>query len=1107
MSESTHNAGIRIGGDAKGAVEAAKQTTDGLKALEEQGKKTGEQAKRNAEESRRFVERLKEEAETLGKSKTQIEQYRAAQLTLNDAQKKSVEASVAQVQAYDKKQQMLQALTRAAAIAGVALAAYVTAQTLSIKGAIDEAAALHNVSQSYGISTETLSGYRYQMALAGVGQAEFNLGVKALAKNIAEARGGVGDGSALFRLLGKDIDGAVRSGASIEKLLPMIAERFSQFADGPNKAALAMALFGGRIGEQLIPELNKGVKGFRDAAAEAQEFGRIVGGDAARRAEEFNTNLARTNMLLGASKQILAAEVVPALNAMIAKFIEARREGDGLASSAIQALRAGGTDVQKAQRELAEATEERLEVQNDLERMPRMGGWAGTRGRRRLEARRDAADARIAQARAVLQVNEPGYFGGQSTAGGEDAPGLPSGNTGASEYTRLTSQLGSDITVLRLEAQVTGTEKLTEAQRKRAQIEQAVNDGVLKLTDAELSEVKSLLDTEHNLELQRNARERQRKAVEEGEQALTRSTDAQRQWIAQTADENRKLGEHNQQIGLTAEQLRALRIARAEETVAIAEQNLALTNMRDASEDELEVATRRLELARETVRLVREGGQKEAVAERDKKLQDETDRNTDYVRRTLSDALLRGFENGSKRGWQVLKDTMVNMSKTLVLEPLLRPMLTPIANWMTGATATGGAGINYGQYASAAGSAIGSYFRGDDAGVQGGAIDTANRDALEAGDYGHTDTSAITEQASGFSLFGIPIGAIIGAGISIRSNESVKKKINKQVGEENRIHLSPLGALALNEAPAGKIVQGQIDPLHLTGWDWEERDYHRMTTFAQAFGQAKATPSGPDSGAFDDATYGAFARSVAAGEQNLVSRRQLTPQEVQSLTTAMQQQLDTRIYRMGRYGDDWNSEGIGQQILADRMRVISDTLGESIEDLTLVMTQSAKEWAQTVEAVQVSRASMNIKLGGLPGALGITTLEQYQHSLAVSEYSSPEDRLGAARTAFTSLQERARLGDISAIQALPQSAQELLGIGRDMYASGGGFQDLRRDVEGTIAEVLDQQRGTQREIMGDLVITIEEASQAQITVLRSEFGKVVAELVDLKAQMKKWRIE
>jgi tape measure domain-containing protein len=67
-----------------------------------------------------------------------------------------------------------------------------------------------------------------------------------------------------------------------------------------------------------------------------------------------------------------------------------------------------------------------------------------------------------------------------------------------------------------------------------------------------------------------------------------------------------------------------------------------------------------------------------------KKLEAEAERTFDNVSRALTDALMRGFENG-KEFAQNFRDTLVNMFKTLVLQPIINFIVNPIAGAITAA--------------------------------------------------------------------------------------------------------------------------------------------------------------------------------------------------------------------------------------------------------------------------------------------------------------------------------------------------------------------------------------------------------------------------------------
>lgn len=674
MADQSKTYGIRMTADAQGLVGATKDVTAAQAALEGQLKQTAAAAKSTSDEAARFVARLKEEAETIGKTRAEMERYRMGQLGLSAAQRDSAEISIEEVQAYERKSQAMNTASGIALAGGAAILAYATSTALAVKHIIDESAQLHNLSQSLGVSAEGLSGYRYAMSLASVSNEEFEMGMKTLAKNISEAQSGAGDGAALFKLLGDNIYQAARQGQSLEQILPMLADAFSKFADGPNKTALALALFG-RAGERMIPLLNQGAAGFRAAAEEAKEFGRIIGMDVARQADEFNNNMVRVNAVLDQTKQRIATELLPELNALAEAFIRGGKEG-GTFKGVWEGLKEAfephpSAEVEARQKAYFDTRIADMRSRGVVAGGPTLEGQqlaALLQGQSRFGT---GAGSRPTQMRNAVDPNSPFFeFAGAGIQ--KQAPPVPKADTGPSEYARLTGEISSMIGVLGLEAEA--TDKVTQAERTRMQIQSGVEAGTIKLTKAQQVELGQLLDTANGLELQIRQREIAKKALEE----MYKSTDAQRQFLQSQADELKKLREHNEEIGLTTEQLGKLKVQRAEETLAIAEQNLALDNLRDASEQELEIAQKRVENAKEFVRLVREGSVKDVSAEQAKKATEEWKRTADNIERALTDSIIRGFDKG-KGFIENFKDAFVNSMKTAVLTPIISPVVKPIA--------------------------------------------------------------------------------------------------------------------------------------------------------------------------------------------------------------------------------------------------------------------------------------------------------------------------------------------------------------------------------------------------------------------------------------------
>ncbi len=84
-----------------------------------------------------------------------------------------------------------------------------------------------------------------------------------------------------------------------------------------------------------------------------------------------------------------------------------------------------------------------------------------------------------------------------------------------------------------------------------------------------------------------------------------------------------------------------------------------------------------------------------ANAEAAKKAQEDWERASEQINSTLTDALMRGFESG-KDFAKNLRDTVVNMFKTMVLRPVISAVLSPISGALGGVLGggAGGAGSN-----------------------------------------------------------------------------------------------------------------------------------------------------------------------------------------------------------------------------------------------------------------------------------------------------------------------------------------------------------------------------------------------------------------------------
>ncbi|OQZ07383.1 MAG: hypothetical protein B6D36_00145, partial [Planctomycetes bacterium UTPLA1] len=204
-----------------------------------------------------------------------------------------------------------------AALAGAFSGAAIVA---GVKSIVDGADELHKASQKYGIAVEQLSALKYAGALSDVSLEAIGNGLKKLSVNMADTAAGTGDAKDAFKALGVGVTEAGGGLKSSEQVLGELADKFAGMEDGAGKTALAVKIFG-RAGADLIPLLNQGSKGLADMKEEAEKLGAIVGGDLARKSEEFNDNLTRLGAAADAFKIAIAQEVLPTLSRFVEQLV------------------------------------------------------------------------------------------------------------------------------------------------------------------------------------------------------------------------------------------------------------------------------------------------------------------------------------------------------------------------------------------------------------------------------------------------------------------------------------------------------------------------------------------------------------------------------------------------------------------------------------------------------------------------------------------------------------------------------------------------------------------------------------------------------------------
>lgn len=539
---------------------------------------------------------------------------------------------------------------------GTALAAAFTAVTF--KGGIDVLDQLDDLSEKTGISVNALSALRYAGEVVGTPLEAIATSTKKLAMNMTEAAAGNKEAAATFKAVGIEVKNADGSLKSQDQVLLELADRFAGYSDGAGKAALAQKIFG-KAGQDMIPLLNQGSAGIKALRGEAEALGLVYGGDLAKQGAEFNDNLKKLELAAEAAKVSLLGGILPTLNELLRTFIALKQEGVvwdviadkiagltqhipglaqvaklaqslGLAREGGQLTGAPGEDINRL---LARRAELQQEAQS-LEARPRSSGRRGeaeaawnAAAQRRLSKEIGDVDGLLTAAR-VLQAREA-------------MRGVDGADTGDALSRRLRQGTKTAAPIVPGE----GKDKAAK-ERERELKEQAklLNDlsgltgtfhedwdrltrlykaGTINMDQLVASQQKLLSQQPFMAErakVEKELADTRVRAAELSDKALGRMVEEN----AELAKSNLTLGEQIEMIGLTAEQMKALTLARMEANIARERENLLAAQNIEGNEAEVAQIERRIHLLERQKELTGQKFDREATADFTEGLRDDT---------------------------------------------------------------------------------------------------------------------------------------------------------------------------------------------------------------------------------------------------------------------------------------------------------------------------------------------------------------------------------------------------------------------------------------------------------------------------------------------------
>lgn len=276
----------------------------------------------------------------------------------------------------DRGLQKTKGLIVALGAATLASAGILYKMATSVADAGDSAA---KTADKLGVQIEALQELRYAAELAGVAQNSFDTGLQRLTRRAAEAARGTGEAKDALRELGVQVtDGHGRLRNSAD-LLADIADGMAKIEDPGRRVALAFKLFDTE-GVAMVNMLRDGKAALLGMRAEARELGFVIGEEAARNAEAFNDNLARTRLIITGLRNEVGARLLPIMSDLMVQFRQWFVYNREIIRSGIEKLLRGMITLLRwlynAARIVATVMADVVEMLGGIERTARAAAWA-----------------------------------------------------------------------------------------------------------------------------------------------------------------------------------------------------------------------------------------------------------------------------------------------------------------------------------------------------------------------------------------------------------------------------------------------------------------------------------------------------------------------------------------------------------------------------------------------------------------------------------------------------------------------------------------------------------------------------------------------------------
>ena len=593
------------------------------------------------------------------------------------------------------------------AFIGLAGALSVGAIVAWVKAAADAGDEMKAFSQKTGVAVEDVAGLQLAFKQGGVESQALQSSIARMSKQMAE-------GNKIFKEMGvetRNTDGSLRSAKDV---LYDVADATKEMGSSLNTTAALQEIFGKGAGA-LLPTLLEGSEGLKKMDEMARKLGLTMSAETADAADSFNDTVELLGLgLTGVGRQI-AGQMLPTLSNLAASFLESMTEGDrlkriadglgvvfkllytavvgvievfstfgkligGTIARLMAEISGLGTAIVKvfqgdfkgaaeaAQDGFKQSAQISREMSKDIK-----DGWQST-GKAIVKAWDDTADKNVAamaamgkSAKTVTMLTKEQEEAAKKAAAEEKKR--------TDEVKKLTAGLDKQIAT---QIQQEGQEKaLTAAQKQALEIMLKIQDGTLKLTDAEKREVVAKLAQIDAGEKHQEELAKEKKWLEETGKENDKYRESVEKSTASINDEVKKLKEANQMIGLSKEATVGLEMAKLEEQATAKDRLATWAEENMLGEDLVNQYREQAKGLRELAQLKGEKVHLEAAVE----ARDAWAKTTEEIGKGLTDSLFRAFESG-KDFFSTFWDGVKNLFKTTVLKMLIQPVQSGMNSWL-----------------------------------------------------------------------------------------------------------------------------------------------------------------------------------------------------------------------------------------------------------------------------------------------------------------------------------------------------------------------------------------------------------------------------------------